>query len=448
MLAALCVAMTLAVRAQDAPSAEKVRAALRIAEFDLALREAEALAQARHLNAEALALLGDARWGTGFFDEADEAYACALELDPESARALFGEARSLASRSRLAEALNGVGRILASNPADPDFHALNATIQERLGRFDEAAAAYEAYARLVPPGDSTPISTARSRAQFLRSFNGRQPLALVDKAVDRVFTVPFKLVKNKVVVQGRLNGYPVEWVVDTGAERTGISFALASAARLRSVTTTLTAGVGPASLRRVQLARADTLEIGGLKVRNVPIAVRNPAPRGALRWQGESLSPLALGLSIVVDYTRRHLMLARELPEQPADITLPLRMYRLPLVRGTLNDRHPAYFVVDTGGEVISISAATADALGMKPPRRIALRVFGLSGLDDTAFLLPGVNLDFEEIAYRNIGLAVLNLRAPSVLLGFQVGGIVGHKFLGEYRVAFDVARSELRLSR
>jgi hypothetical protein len=117
-------------------------------------------------------------------------------------------------------------------------------------------------------------------------------------------------------------------------------------------------------------------------------------------------------------------------------------------VRGLLNDAHPAYFVVDTGGEVISISAETASTLRMTPPRRIPLRVFGLSGLDESAFLLPGVDLDFADIEYRKVGLAVLNLRAPSVLLGFQVGGIVGHKFLGEYRVALDLQRSELRLSK
>jgi hypothetical protein len=41
----------------------------------------------------------------------------------------------------------------------------------------------------------------------------------------------------------------------------------------------------------------------------------------------------------------------------------------------------------------------------------------------------------------------VLNLRAPSVLLGFEVGGIVGHKFLSPHRVAMDMDRSQLRLS-
>ena len=125
-----------------------------------------------------------------------------------------------------------------------------------------------------------------------------------------------------------------------------------------------------------------------------------------------------------------------------------MRMNRLPLVRGVLNSTYPAYFVVDTGGEVISISADTALGLAMPPVRRIPLRVLGMSGEDANAFLLPGVDLDFNEIEYRKVGLAVLNLRAPSVLLGYQLGGIIGHSFLSEYRVSVDLARSEVRLER
>ena len=421
---------------------------MRIAEFETARREADGLAARFPADAEAIALLGDARWGTGLFDEADQAYARALALDPRQPRATYGEARSLASRSRMVEALDRTLALLEVEPRESDFHALAASIQERMLRFDDAAASYDAYANLLPPDDSIAVTTARARADFLRSFARRTPLALDANDAAAVHTVPFKLVRNKVVVQGRLNGQPVEWVVDTGAERTSVTYALAAAARVRPVTSTLIAGVGPSALRRVQLGRADTLDLGTLRVRNVPVSIRNPSVRGAPRWQGESLSPLALGLSVVVDYTRRVVVLARALEDDPAEIRLPLRVHRLPLVRGTLNATYPAYFVVDTGGEVISISAATADALQMTPPRRIPLRVFGLSGLDESAFLLPGVDLDFDEIAYRQIGLAVLNLRAPSVLLGFQVGGIVGHKFLGGYRVAFDVARSELRLSK
>jgi len=40
----------------------------------------------------------------------------------------------------------------------------------------------------------------------------------------------------------------------------------------------------------------------------------------------------------------------------------------------------------------------------------------------------------------------VLNLTAPSALLGFQLGGTIGHKFLSKYRVGIDLERSVLRL--
>jgi predicted aspartyl protease len=270
----------------------------------------------------------------------------------------------------------------------------------------------------------------------------------VDDAPGRVHRVPFRLSNRKIVLQGRVNRIPVEFVLDTGSERTGLSDVTARRAGVASITATLTAGVGVATLRRLELGRADSSEIGTMRVRNVPVAVRTVV-RGALpRWQSESFSPLSIGYSVVVDYQKREVLLARALPEAPSDITLPMRMNRLPMVRGLLNSTHPAYFVVDTGGELISISAETALALAMPPVRKIPLRVFGMSGVDENAFLLPGVNLDFEEIEFRNVGLAVLNLRAPSILLGFQLGGIVGHRFLSEYRVSMDMSRSEVRLER
>jgi hypothetical protein len=80
--------------------------------------------------------------------------------------------------------------------------------------------------------------------------------------------------------------------------------------------------------------------------------------------------------------------------------------------------------------------------------RKIPLKVYGTSGWDRDAFLLPGMNLNFDQIEYKNMPLVVLNLRAPSVLLGFELGGIVGHNFLSHYRVALDMDRSELRLQK
>jgi predicted aspartyl protease len=254
-----------------------------------------------------------------------------------------------------------------------------------------------------------------------------------------------------VIVKGKVNGGRwVDFVLDTGSEQTTVSRQIAQSAGVVPITYTLSAGVGEVGLRGLQLARLNTFEVGTLKVHDVPVLIKNPALRGIPRREMESFSPMALGLSMTIDYSTRKLTIGESLTEEPADIELPMRMHRLAMVRGLINAERPAYFVVDTGGEVISISKATADALAPGRPlgRRIALKVYGTSGWDRDAFLMQGLNLQFRDIEYRNFSVVVLNLRAPSVLLGFQLGGIVGHRFLSPYRVALDLERSEVRLTR
>jgi hypothetical protein len=234
-------------------------------------------------------------------------------------------------------------------------------------------------------------------------------------------------------------------VVDTGAEMTVVTQKTAVAAGIVPVIRTLSAGVGEMGLRGLPLARLRSIEIGTLRVDDVPAIVRSPALEGLPVRETDSVSPLALGFSMTVDYARRLLTISRSLSAEPGGVTLPLRMHRLAFVQGQVNhDRVP--FVVDTGGEVISISRATFRALGAVPPRHIALRVYGASGWDPTAFLMPGLDLAFEDVRLPRHSVVVLDLDAPSALLGFEVGGIVGHKFLSRYRLSIDLARSEVRL--
>jgi hypothetical protein len=212
---------------------------------------------------------------------------------------------------------------------------------------------------------------------------------------------------------------------------------------------TVSAGVGEVGLRGLQLGRIDKLELGALKIRHVPCIIKSPALRDLPTVEGDSLSPLALGMSVSIDYASRVLTLARRLPAESApDQTMALWMHRLATVRGMVGSS-PRSFVVDTGGQVISISTDTAQDL---PPlgggRQIALRVYGASGWDRDAYLLPGVDLDFHGIRFDKHSVVVLNLRAPSVLLGYELGGIVGHSFLSRYRVSIDLDRAELRLKK
>jgi len=427
-----------------------VRTSLKVAEFARARREAETLRTLAPKDPEAIALYGDALWSAGLFDEADQAYRDGLALAPSSSRARFGVSRSLAATSRLDEALDMALAASAAAPRDGDIHALIGDIYERLHRFAQAANSYRNYINLLPNKDrSEKAAWARAQVEFLDSFGDSQPVDIDEQDQNMLHTIPFTLKQDKIVVQARVNGGRLQdFILDTGSEETVVSRETASRERIRPVTYTLSAGVGEVGLRGLQLAKLKELEVGTLQVRNLPILIKNPALRGIPKREGESFSPLSIGMSMMIDYKQRLLTIGRKLPTVSADIRLPMRVHRLAMVRGMLNSKHPTYFVVDTGGEVISISSEMAQMLPASPFRRIPLRVWGTSGWDRDAFLMPGMDLDFDRIEYRNFSLVVLNLRAPSLLLGFQLGGIVGHKFLAPYRVSMDLAQSELRLEK
>jgi len=426
-----------------------IASALRVAEFGLARLEAEKLHQSDPKGPDATALYADALWSSGLFQEAETGYRDALAAAPELARGRHGVARSLAARSHLEEALGEAQAALRLSPRDLEIHHTVGTIFERMHKYEEAAAAFSNYVNLLPNKDrSEKADWSRAEIRFLRSFGQRTPFESEPGSDDKLYTVDFRLVNDKVVVRAKINDAAAQdFVVDTGSENTVITRATAQRLGVTPITYTLSAGVGRVGLRGLQLARIDSLELGSLKLRNIPCLIKNPPLRDIPVKETEGLSPLALGYSMVIDYKTHKLTFGKHLPEEPRDFELPLRLHRLATVRGVVDTTHQANFVVDTGGEVISISQATATALA-KPEtgRRIALKVYGTSGWDPDAFLMPGVDLLFEGIQYKNFPVVVLNLDAPSALLGFQLGGIVGHKFLSKYRVAIDMERSVLRL--
>jgi tetratricopeptide (TPR) repeat protein len=426
-----------------------VQAALRLGMFDHARAQSAALLQVAPRDPFALALAGDALWAAGLFQEAEAHYQQALASESNPARAHHGMARSLAAQSRLQPAMTAAQTALKLAPRDSEVYHTVGSIFERMHQYEEAASAYASFLNLLPNRDrSQQAQWARSAITFLRAFENRQPFEIVEGGDRETFTVDFKVVNEKVVIRARINdGNLQDFIIDTGAEHTVLSRNMAQRLGVRPLTTTLGGGVGEVGFRSLQLARIDSLTIGSMKMRNVPCIIKDPTLRNLPTKEGESLSPLSLGFSMIIDYKTRKLTMGRSLPSEPSDFELPLRLHRLAVVRGTVDRNHPTNFVVDTGGQVISISKATATQLGRpEPTRRINLKVYGSSGWDRDAFLMPNVDLRFDAIHYQKYSVVVLNLNVPSALLGFQVGGTVGHSFLSKYRAAIDLGRSVLRL--
>src|SRR4029450_3062496 len=121
----------------------------------------------------------------------------------------------------------------------------------------------------------------RAGIRFLESFRGREPYEVEAPPPSGVWTMPIRIQGEKVTVMGKVNGGSQEFVLDTGAERTVISLDAAPRRGVLPITSIQTAGVGAVGMRGLQVGRIDQLQIGDLKIRNVPCLIKNP-PLGCL----------------------------------------------------------------------------------------------------------------------------------------------------------------------
>src|SRR6185436_18601992 len=199
-----------------------IASALRVAEFDLARVEGEKLFRADPKGPESMTLYGDALWSNGLFQEAEDQYRDALAITPDLARGRHGLAKSLAARSHLNEAMNEAQTALRLSPRDLELHHTVGTIYERLHKYEEAANAYSNYVNLLPNKDhSEKADWSRAEIRFLRSFGQRVPFESDPGTDDKIYTVDFRLVNEKVVVRAKINDAAAQdFVVDTGAENT------------------------------------------------------------------------------------------------------------------------------------------------------------------------------------------------------------------------------------
>ena len=85
-------------------------------------------------------------------------------------------------------------------------------------KYEEAAGAYSNYVNLLPNKDhSEKADWSRAEIRFLRSFGQRVPFETDPGADDRLYTVDFRLVNEKVVVRAKVNDAAAQdFVVDTG----------------------------------------------------------------------------------------------------------------------------------------------------------------------------------------------------------------------------------------
>jgi hypothetical protein len=377
----------------------------------------------------------------GLFDHAERSFREALAFDAQSAEAHHGLAQTLLARRDVGQALSEAEVAVQLSPLHPAAHLTLASIREHDGDPMGAAGALDTYLRNVA-ADEHRVRRVRAESQrAMLALAGPGPLRVVESR--KSGTIPFDIVEDKVVLKATVNSrIPSDVVLDTGAEHLVLSERTVQRAGLRRT--------GGGARSGPEMTVADTFEVAGVTVRRVPALIRREPLRVMPNRSGDAFSPIALGLSVIIDYERRELTVADRLLFEPADVELPLHVLGLPVVVGTMGSEAVS-FVLDTGSEGTALSASTLTRATIAAnARRIPMRLFDAWGArqDDAYLLTPGVDLAFGAVRLNQYPVVIRSWPDVEAVHGFEMGGILGHNFLRRYRVSIDLTRRVVRLKR
>jgi len=426
---------------------------------------------ANPLSARGHALLGHAILASGNFRDSIEEFRTALIIKDDDSLAVAGLAMVDFYENRLEPCLRGLRRAVSMSPDEPDFIFNLGQAAARSEMYKEAADAYERFLIIAPKTDADRRARIRGLIDFLR-YLGRQGSLYVPAGRDST-TVSFEAFDSRPILQIRVNGQknPLRFVLDTGSGMSVISDETADKLGMRPVARGgLARAVGGGGKFEIVYGFLDSLEIGEVKVQNVPVYIRR-------FFDDKKPVDGYLGLSMIskfvtaVDYGERTFTLVRHrqsgsldllntppaADQPPALNSLTTRVVEIPLrttSSGFLSGEvylegieKPLNFIIDTGASISVVSeklAALEEMSNYLTPTR--MRVFGAAGVaeDVKTMLLPSVVLG--TFTREQVNVAVLDLESVNETAGFIQDGILGGNFLKHFRVSFDFRRGVIRL--
>jgi len=425
------------------------------------------------LSARAHALLGAAILGAGEFSLSVEEFRTALTLNGDEALAVAGLAMVDFYENRMPAAIAGLRKAVNMDPDEPDFVFNLGQAAARSEKYKEAADAYERFLMIAPKTDIDRRERIIGLIDFLRYLGRQGPLYI--PGGDYRSTLSFEATDNRPILQIRINGNkePLRFVLDTGSGMSVISDETAKKLGIKPVARGgLARAVGGGGKFEIVYGFVDSIEIGGVRVQNVPVYIRkffdNQIPVDGY-----------LGLSVVskflasVDYGTRHMSLVRQnqtdqveswtavrrpenmqglIPVAPNDgsIEVPLRTTSSGFLSGEVGldgfDKN-VNFIIDTAASITVISEKLSQQeqlLELLQPSK--MRVFGAAGVTEDVKLLQLPRLSLGLSKLEKINAAVLDMEPVNETAGFTQSGILGGNFLRHFRIYFDFARGAMRL--
>ena len=417
-------------------------------------------------SARAHALLGQAILASGDFKESVEEFRTALAMNPDEAMAVAGLAMVDFYENRLAECVRGLRKAVSMDGNEPDYIFSLGQAAARYEMFKEAADSYERFLAIAHRTDADRRERIRGLINFLR-YLGRQGQLYVSAGRDST-AMSFETIDGRPILKVRINGQkePLRFVLDTGSGMSVISQQTAKRLGLQPISRGgMARAVGGAGKFEIVYGFLSSLEIGEVRIENVPVYIRH-------FYDDKVAVDGYLGLSVItrffasVDYGDRTFKLvkpkqadslemfqkneASTRPEVVDFVEIPVRTTSSGFLSGEVRLEgleKPQNFIIDTGASVSVISEKLAEleelSAFMTPNR---LRVFGAAGITENVktMMLPRVMLG--SIIREQINAAILDLESINETTGFTQAGILGSNFLSHFRVSFDFRRGVIRL--
>lgn len=404
-------------------------------------------------NSEAFAVLGMTYLYAGNFHEARIAVINSLKLDRREAMAWAGLGLIDFYENRIDRSLERLNQAVYNDPSEPDFTFAFAQVAARAERYKQAAEAYRRYLAISNETDKDRRERIKGVIDFL-NYLGNQEYLYVQSGKDQT-SVKFQLVGNRPIIELKINGNeePLRFVLDTGSGISVISEKTASKLKIKTVARGGHArGIGGDGKFEIVYGFLKTVNIGDVKIRNVPVYIRK------FHTNNEIIDGY-IGLALIskflttIDYGDLSFSLKKKDSSQKKEVTgndlsLPLRLTSSGFLSGEVQlegVQVPLNFIVDTGA---SISVISDDIAGMAEMSQFmkseTMRVIGAAGVTENvpSFLLPRVT--FGTHTRESVNAIALDLDIINEASGFEQAGILGGNFLRNYRLTFDFDNSKV----
>jgi len=414
---------------------------------------AYAVAESEPNNARAFAVLGSVLLTAGRLIDARVVFYNAIKLNRSEDLAWAGVGLVEFYENHIPQSLADLQEAVFHNAGEPDYLFALAQVSARAEQYREAADAYFRFLSVSKDTDQDRRERIKGLINFLRFLGNKE--SLYYSAGNDSSTVKFELVGNRPIITIKVNGRnePLKFVLDTGSGITVISDKTANLLKIRSVTRGgFAKGIGGDGRFEIIYGYLRQVDIGDVKVRNVPVYIRQ------FHDQQQKVDGY-LGLALIskflttIDYGSKTFSLTKKDTDERdfrdnSTISLPLRLTSSGFLSGEVQLQgieSPLNFIVDTGASVSVISDRVASNKEIIPfLNEEKLRVIGAAGITEgvSSFMLPRVT--FGSHSRERIEAIALDLDTINEASGFEQSGILGGNFLKNYSLTFDFKNSKV----